>query len=507
MSDVVFLCPHCGQEVSCAPEGAGQQVPCPACQNLITVPAAPPPPPPKPGARIAAPATVPQANAAAAPTAPPRPPAPSPAAGAAKKSNGLAVASLVLSLLAPLGSIPAIICGHMAKARIKRDPALGGQGLATAGLVLGYGFLGLSVIGGVLLLTVFSSLLDQVKQDMDKLAADTNKTVAVVTGTPAPTPPKTSKPAKSGKKTETSAPKPAAPEPTPAAADDQVAAVEKVLRTFVAANQKNDRNTVRSLLTTKARKNLSMIIPTVPPDPDVEVLFRIEKTEVDGEQASSVLRVKAGDTVMSTRCRLKLEEQQWRIYALTMLMDRDEPAITMDLEQGQPPIIEADQVKLAAYLAKLNTLAQKSSKSSTKTGKTTKAPSPPPTRPTVEPTPPKPEPAPEPVVALDFGKHRRPADVELVEFAGPTRAVKARVVNHANKPIRKLNVMIYFLDAGASPLGEKFGSLLNPDPHIVAQGDTAEIVFPGVAAPAEAQKAVIEVREVQFKDGTSWKPQ
>jgi hypothetical protein len=45
-----------------------------------------------------------------------------------------------------LTSIPAIILGHMGLAEIKRNPALQGRGMATAGLIIGYVFLGLSII-------------------------------------------------------------------------------------------------------------------------------------------------------------------------------------------------------------------------------------------------------------------------------------------------------------------------------------------------------------------------
>jgi hypothetical protein len=61
-----------------------------------------------------------------------------------KRNEGLAVASLVLGILSfimlgLLSAIPAVICGHMAKGRIRANPAeLKGDGLATGGLVLGY---------------------------------------------------------------------------------------------------------------------------------------------------------------------------------------------------------------------------------------------------------------------------------------------------------------------------------------------------------------------------------
>jgi hypothetical protein len=59
------------------------------------------------------------------------------------KSN-LALASLILGILGLtaipfLGSIGAIVTGHMAKSEIKNSMgALGGDGMATAGLALGY---------------------------------------------------------------------------------------------------------------------------------------------------------------------------------------------------------------------------------------------------------------------------------------------------------------------------------------------------------------------------------
>ena len=62
----------------------------------------------------------------------------------AKPNSNLALASLILGILGwtilpTLGSIGAIITGHMAKNEIKTSMgALAGDGMATAGLVLGY---------------------------------------------------------------------------------------------------------------------------------------------------------------------------------------------------------------------------------------------------------------------------------------------------------------------------------------------------------------------------------
>ncbi len=70
----------------------------------------------------------------------------------AKKNSALAITSLVLGILSIpccsfITGVPAVICGHIARARIKRDPSLSGDGLALAGLILGYISLVMMVIG------------------------------------------------------------------------------------------------------------------------------------------------------------------------------------------------------------------------------------------------------------------------------------------------------------------------------------------------------------------------
>ena len=61
---------------------------------------------------------------------------------APQKTNDLAVASLVLSILGTfiplLLSIPAIICGHKARANFRKGIAVSGSGIALAGLIIGY---------------------------------------------------------------------------------------------------------------------------------------------------------------------------------------------------------------------------------------------------------------------------------------------------------------------------------------------------------------------------------
>jgi len=81
---------------------------------------------------------------------PPPPPPPGPpriysAAPPAERVNGFAVASLVLGIvwLFWLGSLLAVIFGHIAISQMRTDETYRGKGMAIAGLVLGY--VGLSI--------------------------------------------------------------------------------------------------------------------------------------------------------------------------------------------------------------------------------------------------------------------------------------------------------------------------------------------------------------------------
>jgi hypothetical protein len=61
------------------------------------------------------------------------------------RTSGLAIASLVFSIVGPITCVPAIICGHLALRKMGREPAVRGYGLAIAGLIIGYIILGISV--------------------------------------------------------------------------------------------------------------------------------------------------------------------------------------------------------------------------------------------------------------------------------------------------------------------------------------------------------------------------
>lgn len=71
-----------------------------------------------------------------------------------RRTNSMAVASLVCGvgqmILFPFTTIPAIVCGHIARHQIRRTGE-NGSGLATGGLVLGY--IGLAVLACLVAVT------------------------------------------------------------------------------------------------------------------------------------------------------------------------------------------------------------------------------------------------------------------------------------------------------------------------------------------------------------------
>jgi hypothetical protein len=81
-----------------------------------------------------------------------------------KRTSTLAIISLVSGLLGwtllPwLGSIAAIITGHMARAEIRRDvETVEGDGMAVAGLVLGYSMVALSILAVLMIFLFFGGL-------------------------------------------------------------------------------------------------------------------------------------------------------------------------------------------------------------------------------------------------------------------------------------------------------------------------------------------------------------
>lgn len=184
MSDQIkFSCLACGQQIVCDASESGRPMLCPSCNANLTVP------------RLMHQEPAGPVSDPAAPASPVTPPPitsttlPEETAVAGSRTSGLAVASLICSLssvITCVGWLPGIICGHLAKARIRRDPGLKGRGLATAGLFIGYaiiitscGLAALFVFRGV---SVFNNAFHQAEQIMA-----TNKIVVVQGQSPSET--------------------------------------------------------------------------------------------------------------------------------------------------------------------------------------------------------------------------------------------------------------------------------------------------------------------------------
>ena len=79
-------------------------------------------------------------------------------------TSGWAIFSLIAGILAwagvfGLGGLAAVICGHIAKNEIRREPTLKtGDGMATVGLILGYTNIALVVMGICLAILVFAGI-------------------------------------------------------------------------------------------------------------------------------------------------------------------------------------------------------------------------------------------------------------------------------------------------------------------------------------------------------------
>lgn len=82
-----------------------------------------------------------------------------------RQTSVLAIVSLVAGLcgwlpLPILGSLVAIVTGHLARAEIRREPdRLEGDGLAVAGLVLGYLALLFAVAAATIMLLFFGGMV------------------------------------------------------------------------------------------------------------------------------------------------------------------------------------------------------------------------------------------------------------------------------------------------------------------------------------------------------------
>lgn len=76
-----------------------------------------------------------------------------PGYGQPTRNEPLAIASLIISLVSIVfcgfTAIVGAILGHVAKKRIQQDPTLSGDGMATAGIVVGWIVGGLAILGTI----------------------------------------------------------------------------------------------------------------------------------------------------------------------------------------------------------------------------------------------------------------------------------------------------------------------------------------------------------------------
>jgi hypothetical protein len=131
----------------------GTEIACPLCHASIIVPEA-----------AMAPETISETAAVSSRMETPPPFTGYHASTAPPRTSGLAIASLVCSLaslVTCIGWLPGIICGHMARSRMRRDSSLKGKGLAKAGLAIGYFILMLEAATAAVHIWSFSSALKQ----------------------------------------------------------------------------------------------------------------------------------------------------------------------------------------------------------------------------------------------------------------------------------------------------------------------------------------------------------
>src|SRR5882762_2229972 len=119
------------------------------------------------------------------------PPVPPSAFAPAPRTAPAAIWSLVLAILSffcgwLFTAIPAVICGHIARSKIRKSGgALRGKGIATAGLILGYIALVLGVMGIPLLVSMIQSdreRLHRLRTERKEIASDDRKIKVTVPG-------------------------------------------------------------------------------------------------------------------------------------------------------------------------------------------------------------------------------------------------------------------------------------------------------------------------------------
>jgi hypothetical protein len=108
------------------------------------------------------------------------------------RTPAVAIWSLILAVLSftcgwLFTAIPSVICGHIARAKIRKSGGtLGGKGIAIAGLTLGYIALALGIMGIPLLVSMIQSeqeRLQRLSAERKEIASDEGKIKVTIPGT------------------------------------------------------------------------------------------------------------------------------------------------------------------------------------------------------------------------------------------------------------------------------------------------------------------------------------
>jgi hypothetical protein len=106
-----------------------------------------------------------------------------------------------------------------------------------------------------------------------------------------------------------------------------------------------------------------------------------------------------------------------------------------------------------------------------------------------------------------------PVSVKFVAIAerGNSPRVSLEVTNHSDKPVRRLDLDLTYLDADGRPADEFPGphsaSVTGREhPVVVEAGATTKVVTAAFFMPPRTERGVPTVRRVEFADATSWRP-
>ncbi len=105
-----------------------------------------------------------------------------------------------------------------------------------------------------------------------------------------------------------------------------------------------------------------------------------------------------------------------------------------------------------------------------------------------------------------FGEFDEPATVTFVNFEGDgkDRAIKVRIANHADKPIRSLDMKLNFQN-NAGVVLSRSNTSKSAKPLLVNTATTVEVTLKMDSVPERADSAAISLARAEYADGTEWK--